>query len=79
MGGGGCFEAAYNQSISDWGSCTVKQSASDATYSRLESMVAVAQDPYAYIDPTIRACHTGTEPRHFRIWRCNYALHKGVR
>lgn len=41
-------------------------------------MVNVTQDPYAYIDPTVSACHAGTEPRHFSIRRCMYTLQEGV-
>lgn len=49
------------------------------TRSGLEPMVIVTQDPYAYIDPAVRACHTGTKPRHFSVWRSMHTLHEGIR
>ena len=41
-------------------------------------MVIVAQNPYAYIDPAVRACHASTQPRHFSVRRGMHTLHEGV-
>ena len=71
--------AARNQSIRAGKLVYSKaQAAERQTCKRLEAMVIVAQNPYAYIDPAVRACHASTQPRHFSVRRGMHTLHEGV-